>query len=275
MKVCEGVNEIHKDTKSIRKSVDKLNTKVDDITKRLEKLEDIVTVHDLDINDLKAKQESVDTEITTVKTMIESIEDHRRGNQEYDPEVIVVATNVPIQANENILEAANHLIENGLRIPALTAVRAMRLKSKNRFPGLVKIELPTVSDKISVLRNKQNPSDIREYKRVYLRSSKPHSERLADYNFRKLLQHIPDGNNFRMTANGRIINKTNPNPRLNQGVLHPRDQSHEACSGPVLPHNSSPNVSRIGTPISMISQTTQHGSHNSQYDRYHLSNDGY
>ena len=38
MKACEGVNEIHKDTKSIRKCVDKLNTKVDDITKLLEKL---------------------------------------------------------------------------------------------------------------------------------------------------------------------------------------------------------------------------------------------
>ena len=55
MKVCEGVNEIHKDTKSMRKSVDKLNTKVGDITKRLKKLKDIVTVHDLDINDLKTK----------------------------------------------------------------------------------------------------------------------------------------------------------------------------------------------------------------------------
>ena len=111
MKVCEGVNEIHKDTKSIRKSVDKLNTKVDDITKRLEKLEDIVTVHDLDINDLKAKQESVDTEITTVKTMIESIEDHRRGNQEYDPEVTVVAPNVPVQANENIQKSISQIIK--------------------------------------------------------------------------------------------------------------------------------------------------------------------
>ena len=146
----------------------------------------------------------------------------------------MVATNVPVQANENILQAANHLIESSLRIPALTVVRAMRLKSKNRFPGLVKIELATESDKISVLHNKQNLADTREYKRVYLRSSKPHSERLADHNFRKLLQHISDGTNFRMTANWRIINKTNPNPRLNQGVLHRRGQSHEACSGPVF-----------------------------------------
>ena len=39
----------------------------------------------------------MDTEITTVKTMIESIGDHKRGNQEYDPEMTVVATNVPVQ----------------------------------------------------------------------------------------------------------------------------------------------------------------------------------
>ena len=96
------------------------------------------------------------------------------------------------------LRLSIHLIEKGLRIPALTMVRAMRLKSKNRFPSLVKIELPTVSDKISVLRNKQNLSDRREY------------NRLADYSFRKLLQHISNGNNFRITANGQ-----NPNPWLN------------------------------------------------------------
>ena len=51
-----------------RKTAHKLNTKVEDITKHLEKWDNVVTVHDLAINDLKAKQECVFTEITPVKT---------------------------------------------------------------------------------------------------------------------------------------------------------------------------------------------------------------
>ena len=56
MKICDGVNEIHKETKSIRRSVDKLNSKVDDITKRLVNLEGSVKNHDQAINELKQKQ---------------------------------------------------------------------------------------------------------------------------------------------------------------------------------------------------------------------------
>ena len=247
---------------------------MDDITKRLEILEGTVSAHDLVIGDMKEKQQSVEAEVKTMTAMIESIGDQKKACQEYDPEVTVVATNIPVVANENIMDVANHLIENGLKLPTLAPVRAMRMKSRNRYPGLVKIELPTVNDKVTVLRSKKKLADTREYKTVYLRTSESHSQRLAGYNFRKLLQQIPGGNNFRVAANGRITPKVNPNPHLNQGI-DPGFNSRSAYIRPGVPPNSTPNISGIGTPVSMLSEMTQQGSHSSQHDRYHLSRDGY
>lgn len=51
-------------------------------------------------------------------------------------------------------------------------------------------------------------------------SSKSHTERILELNARTLLREMPNGNQFRITSNGRIVKKTprsttlNPEPRF-------------------------------------------------------------
>ena len=59
MKMCEGISAINKDTKAIKKSVDKLYTKVDDITKRMVTLEQNDKSQDIEISDLKESKKTL------------------------------------------------------------------------------------------------------------------------------------------------------------------------------------------------------------------------
>ena len=112
---------------------------------------------DRQVDELKSKQETFEGEITTVKTMLESLADHDSSRKEaFDPEFTVIASNIPSTVNEDTEMVVNRLIEEGTRTPNVQVVRTKRLVSRNPFPDLVKIELTSVTDKVTVLRNKRN-----------------------------------------------------------------------------------------------------------------------
>jgi hypothetical protein len=50
--------------------------------------------------------------------------------------------------------------------------------------------------------------DIRQYKNLRLRSSKSHLERLHEQNTRTLLRETPNGSNYIISSNGRVIKKS-------------------------------------------------------------------
>ncbi len=58
--------------------------------------------------------------------------------------------------------------------------------------------------------------DSETYKDVYIKSSKSHAERLIELNARTLLRELPQGHNFRVDANGRIKQRTQPNRNIDQ-----------------------------------------------------------
>jgi hypothetical protein len=70
-------------------------------------------------------------------------------------------------------------------------------------PALMKISFSSVDEKMRVLRAKRILGQIEGYRSVFLRS-----ERLIELNAKTLLGEIPNGKNFRITANGRIVRKT-------------------------------------------------------------------
>ena len=74
-------------------------------------------------------------------------------------------------------------------------------------PGLVKIQFESLEDKIKVFREKHNLRNSEEYKKVFLRSSKPHAERLTELNFKTVLELIPKGSEYGISANGKITKK--------------------------------------------------------------------
>ena len=128
------------------------------------------------------------------------------------------------------------------------------LSKSNSYFNITKIltsylRLTSVTDKVTVLRNKRNLAENHEFRRVFLRSSKPHSDRIAEFNFRKMLQQLPNGKDYRIGGNGHIINK----------VQQPTTYSSHLMmyNEPLGTQGLSPNVTRLATPISMFSDDLQ------------------
>ena len=129
---------------------------------------------------------------------------------EFHPEVFVIMSRVPQNEGEDIHQTAERIIHEGLRLPEIRVVRAMRLRQREARPGqgthrpgqrpptpLVKVEFPDLLDTNKrVLRAKLNLANTEDYQNVWIRSSKTHVERLIDVNFKTILDMIPGGNDM-------------------------------------------------------------------------------
>ena len=104
---------------------------------------------------------------------------------------------------EDILKILSPEIEENINV-----VQVKRIPSRNQKPGLVKVAMDSKASKIAVLRAKSLLKDSEKYSKVYLRSSKTHAERLIEINFKKMLDIIPNGSQYRVTGNGRVEEKT-------------------------------------------------------------------
>lgn len=54
------------------------------------------------------------------------------------------------------------------------------------------------------------------YTSVFLRGSKSHTDRILETNVRTLLNELPNGNQFRITSNGRIVKKSQETKASNE-----------------------------------------------------------
>ena len=111
---------------------------------------------------------------------------------------------------------------------------ACRLKSNVRDkPGIFKIAFRNLEDKKKVLRSKVKLKDHAEFKNVFLRSSKTHTERLLELNTRTLLKHIPNGDQLRLTSHGKIVPKDVRFDRgTSQGDKRPQDEQENKFALP-------------------------------------------
>lgn len=172
---------------------------------------------DLELSIQKTQIDTLSQSIDSIMGRLELLEngarpiyesgERRSTNPLDDPNVTIIATNIKAEPNEDLLAVAKDLVahlDEDVRV-----VAAHRLKSRKiNKPGLVKISFASVDEKIRVLRQKRNLSGIQGYGSVFLRSSKSHTERLLELNAKTLLNEIPNGRNFRVTANGRIVKKS-------------------------------------------------------------------
>ena len=141
-----------------------------------------------------------------------------------DPDLTVIATNVPFSNGENLNRKVADLIrELGEEVSdrvTITGARRLPAKYRNK-PGVVKISFRNLDEKILVLRNKRKLAESQAFKRVFLKSSKSHAERLIELNARTLLQALPTGKSYRVDANGRIKSR---------GVNQERDGTDDQTS---------------------------------------------
>lgn len=128
-----------------------------------------------------------------------------------DPDLTVIASGLPYDDGEDILAKAKLLISAlGDEVNNSVSVEAAK-RLPSRFsdkPGWVKISFRSLQEKVTVLRKKMSLRSHDVYNRVFLKSSKSSYQRISEYNARAILRNIPQGNNFRIDASGRIKERT-------------------------------------------------------------------
>ena len=100
---------------------------------------------------------------------------------------------------------------------AATVVRAERTQPRNNKPGLIKCQLASVEEKINVLRNKKKIKDDEDLRRVFIARMRSHEERLIENNFKAILKELPNGNQYRFTGSGRLVDKRDEDGATGQG----------------------------------------------------------
>ena len=183
-KLLQSINNLQKDVTSLNQYVGNIADRVVLCEERIAKMED-------NIDDRLREQQIA---LSSVQT------------QEFPVDTTLVCYGIPYVEGEDIYETAQVLVETGLDLPNIQVQLAKRMSTRNNRPGLVKIQLSSLDDKIAVLRAKRNLLDT-EYCEVYIRSSMSHADRMAQNNLHIILNEIPNGYKYRVAANGRIIKK--------------------------------------------------------------------
>lgn len=127
-----------------------------------------------------------------------------------DPNLTIIASNVT-ETHDEILDVARDLVSKLDSTCCINVTAASRLNTRFGKSSLVKISFSSLEEKKVILREKRRLQDTEKYKNVYmyLRSSKSHTNRLIELNARTILNEIPNGRQFRITSNGRIVKKQN------------------------------------------------------------------
>lgn len=138
--------------------------------------------------------------------------------QEFDKATNV--RNLPEPRNEDTEQTDHDLVralgndEHGNSVYSQVSIKgAARLPNRSPKPALLKIAFSSLNEKKLVLFHKFNLKDTPYYKRVFVRTSKPHGERVQEHNCKIMLQHTDLGNHYRMASSGKLIPLRQDHPR--------------------------------------------------------------
>ena len=111
-------------------------------------------------------------DIQQVSSRVDTIElkvDMFSQNYWFSHDRMLVVSRLNIDTSRSEIDQAQALVRDGLGLDT-PVVRAKRMAGRNGRPGLLKVELPSVDEKIEALRRKQNLRPRARYEHVYVRS---------------------------------------------------------------------------------------------------------
>lgn len=191
-----------------------VNIKIDSLREHMDKLiKDSQEKMKMDLEKTaKELRENLDLEVGIMSSRMESIEAklaNKSFKPSFDPSVSLVITGLQQEDNEDLMFKVMDLLRDGLGCdPAPTPAAVERIRARGTKPGLVKVELSSVEEKVAVLRRKANLKDNERFQRVFVSSAKSHAERLVELNFRTFLRETAAGKDFYVTSNGRLVKRT-------------------------------------------------------------------
>ncbi|KAK7929363.1 hypothetical protein WMY93_005758 [Mugilogobius chulae] len=159
---------------------------------------------------------NLDAEVAIMSVRMERIEAKiaNKSTLRFDPIVSVIIVGLQQEDHEDLMAKVLDLLRNGLCCdPVPTPAAVERVRARGNKPGVVKVQLSSVEEKVAVLKRKAKLKEDVRFQRVFVASAKSHAERLLDLNFRALLRETFVGKDFYLAANGRLVKRTGGQPR--------------------------------------------------------------
>ena len=205
-----------------------LESKIDQASQKIEKdfkkkLDDMADSLRLDFTQLSDTVTGLDTKVADINTelsgrlkVVEDRVDDMLRNQPsavsrdgpFEPDYTVIITQLPVQPSEDdLLTCTNQLIQVSLELPGIEVVKVERTQSRGGKPGVVKVLLSSVQDKVDILKSKRKLKESEAHKRVYIHGSRTPAERILYNNMRAMLRELPNGQQYRISGNGKLVRK--------------------------------------------------------------------
>lgn len=174
-------------------------------------------------------------EVQELKKRLDSLE-----NPMFDPERTLIFANLKPKEDMSDKQILQEIFS---KMGVACQIRNnKRMTSYGTKPGLLKCELTSVEEKVTVLRNKQQLKDI--IPGLWVRSSKSHIERLLEQNTKIMLSIMSDKddvNDYRLAANGKLVMIQ----QEEENILEPQSTAIDYTVGiteqwPSLPSSSTP-----------------------------------
>ena len=190
--------------KKIKKIAEDFTLEMAAMTAKVEAIE--VSISDLS-KDFAAKLALMDNRVQALEFKAAA----PRPREPYNIDDTLVVTGVPYSPGEDVQAKMKVLIQTHLKLSDVTIARAKRTPWRNNRPGIVKVQLGNLDEKIRVLRAKATlktaPDIPSSYRKVYIRASKSHEQRLMELNLREMMRYLPCEEEYRFTGSGRLVRK--------------------------------------------------------------------
>ena len=154
----------------------------------------------------ETRWKNAETSILALQARVDTLENNP-SHENFRPDVTVIVTGLRYAPDEDVMNKATSLIHEGLELSHVRIVNATRTPFRGDKPGIVKIQLNSVDDKIRVLREKRRLLNDDRYKNVFIRGSQSHEERLLQLNTDVILREMGIENRYRRTGSGRLVPK--------------------------------------------------------------------
>ena len=218
-----------------------IDNKIDSMGQAInKKIEDLERLFNTKVDEIG---EEMETEINCIKSDVADITRKMEAKEKFDLDRSVIVRGMPVIEGEDEALLQRSIERMFSRMGPSVNVQIkhiLRFQSKTPLkPGIVKVELFSLDQKICVLRAKASLRRFPEYRSVFVSSSKSHVERLCELNFKTILGLFPEGKNVQITRSGRIVEKSVDKEKQATALMTDNKRKRVGSTPPVINPESS------------------------------------
>jgi hypothetical protein len=225
------ISEVNNKYEKLNQDLLKLSAKQNSVMENMTEMTNKSKINENELSGLASRITQVESNMAFMKSKIDS---NSPLNKPFDPEVTVVAVNLPaIDETSNSLLSTCKDMMNKVLGENTEIINCKRVGNTENRMGIVKIQLASTDIKKSVLKRKHLLRQHARFQNIYLRSSYSDNERKVYRNLKTIMQQLPQltFENGIVKAVDQFSVPTHQFPRL---PTHPFPSIHHR---PGMPHN--------------------------------------